>query len=161
MITDLKDIAIHSGNQIFLSPGKYSLHQVISKILSLTGPADVDIITYSISDKSLQSLNTMKNKGQILTLNLILSNLVKKHKFNLCTYASHFVDSLMFCNSHIKIAYIKSDKDDLCVISSANLTENLRYELYYIITSTTIKAELNEVWTTIAGHSEKFTYGNN
>ena len=157
MITDIDEINL-TGDQILISKRKCSLHQVIRKILSLISWANVSIISYSISDIALSNLALMKNDTSIQTLELIFDYSVKKNKFALCVFASKIADKMILSNTHIKLVIIRNHNSRIAVITSANLTENKRSELYHIITNYQTFDSCLEVYNTILSNSERFIY---
>lgn len=157
MIEDINDISL-SGDQILLSKRKCSLYQVIRKILELTGKADVNIISYSVSDIALSNLALMKNKNLINSLELIFDNSVKKNKFRLCVFANKIADEVQLSNTHIKLVIIRNHNSRIAIISSANLTENKRSELHHIITDYRTFDSCLNVYNLISSNSERFNY---
>lgn len=160
MITNLNDIAISSKPQLFVSQKKSSLHHVIDKLITLTGPADVHIVSYSVSDAALRALCTMKTKGAIKSLSFIFDDSVKKHKLSLCVFASNFSKKVMFISTHIKLVCIENEKYKIAVITSANLTENLQSELYEIVGEPELASSCFKLYAALSSNAERFTYVN-
>lgn len=160
MITNINDIAIGGKPQLFVSQKKSSLHHVIDKLITLTGPADVHIVSYSVSDAALRTLCTLKTKGAIKNLSFILDDSVKKHKLSLCVFASNFSEKVMFTSTHIKLVCIENQSHKIAVLTSANLTENLRSELYEIVSDPELISECFKLYTLLSFNAELFTYVN-
>lgn len=158
MITEINDIAISGKPQLFISTKKHSLHHIIDKLLTLTGPADVHIITYSVSDTALRFLCSLKTKGNIKNLNFVFDHSVKKHKFPLCVFASKFADHVVFTSTHIKMVCIENEKHKLSIITSANLTDNMRAELYEIVSDKEMIESCFKLYTALISHTEFFKY---
>jgi hypothetical protein len=157
MITDICDIGLYK-NELLLSNKKYSLHHVIEKLLSISGPANVDVISYSVSDAALSFLCSLKNKGSINELRLLFDRSVKKHKFALCVFAARFADQVMFADTHVKLVTIQNHSHNMAIITSANLNENKRSELFHIISDIVLFSHCQVVFQTLSKNAERFTY---
>lgn len=159
MITELKDITIVPGQSCFVCPGKNtSFHDVIEKIFECTGPAELALASYSVSESSLRVLHRMKSEGLITKLTLLFDRSVRTHKLNLLAFAANFADEIFLDNSHIKLALINNDQYNVAVITTANITENERWEYYLIAATTDLIMESTQMLSYLLTFSEKFIW---
>ena len=135
MMKDLDNIELVPGkSQCFVSATNISLHQVIEKVLGISGKAEVLICSFSIAEDSLRVLHRLKQNGKISRLTLLFDKSVRRHKMDLLGFCHSFADDIYLNESHIKLVLINNQFFNISIITSANLTNNERYE-YYIISN--------------------------
>ena len=97
MITELNDITIVPGKSCLLCPGKNTtFHSVLEKILECTGPAELSMASYSVSEPALRVLHRLKSEGQITKLSFLFDRSVRNNKLDLLAFAAHFADEIFF-----------------------------------------------------------------
>jgi len=159
MITELNDITIVSGKSCFLCPGKNTtFHSVLEKILECTGPAELSMASYSVSEPALRVLHRLKSEGQITKLSFLFDRSVRNNKLDLLAFAAQFADEIFLDNSHIKLALINNDQHNVVVITTANITENERWEYYLIAATSDIVLEVTHMLAYLLNFSEKFIW---
>ena len=120
---------IQAGADIFwVSDGKWSMHELLLSILNLTGPADVYISSYAMSETPARILTQLKNAGDIKTLHCVLDNRVDVRSAGSYQLMLSMSDRLVLVRTHAKVTIIKNDHWHIAVVGSANYTENERYE---------------------------------
>lgn len=115
----------------FPSFGQWSAQHTIEHILSLTGPAEVAITSWAISEKAIRAIVKLQQSGMITSLTGLFDERVKKYAPNGWQMADHSLNiSLGKC--HAKCYIIRNAEWSISIISSANLSENRRTECYVI-----------------------------
>jgi hypothetical protein len=126
------DIELLSGEKgcviPFWSDGSWSLHELLEKLLSLAGPSDIMISSYSISENSIRSIFNICEAGLIRKIRCLFDYRVRKDKIGILLFASNVISEIYLAQCHAKIILIKNDLFTITVITSANLTVNVRYE---------------------------------
>jgi hypothetical protein len=159
MITELNDITIVPGKSCFLCPGKNTtFHSVLEKILECTGPAELSMASYSVSEPALRVLYRLKSEGQITKLSFLFDRSVRNNKLDLLAFAAQFADEIFLDSSHIKLALINNDQHNVVVITTANITENERWEYYLIAATSELVSEAVNMLSYLLNFSEKFTW---
>jgi len=126
---------LKSGNTIpFVHKGKWAVHELLPIFISKLGLIDVRIATFNISEDSLRPLYFMLDKKEINSLKLLLDMNVKRHKLDLLLFAANITPDIRLSSTHMKVMLIENDKIKACVVGSANLNNNPRYEAGYITT---------------------------
>jgi hypothetical protein len=130
MIPELK---LENEWQIYLT-NDTSLHKIIRKILEKTGPARIMFSTFSICDEAICSLKNMKDAGLITELKCVVDFSIRKSRMDLANFLLNISDQVSLCSNHTKIILISNENFNVTLITSANLTENKRYEVGVICT---------------------------
>lgn len=109
--------------------GVWSTHEVITHLLGLTGPAEVWVSTWAISEDAVRALVAMLESGYITSLNCLFDFRVKGFKAAALQLARFNATRLALGQVHAKVTVILNDEYAVRIISSANLTENPRIEV--------------------------------
>lgn len=117
----------------YYSWGNFNLVRVMMHLIKQTGPAHVWMTSYSFSQKSVETINLHKRKGNILSFKVIVDNRVKTMSplpFQM------IMDSFDYrCTSiHAKIALIWNDQWSVTILTSQNATDNPKMERGTIFT---------------------------
>ena len=107
-------------------------HEVLVKLLELTGPADVIIANYSLTEFPMRIISQLKEKKVIRKLSMLLDKTVYRTP-KLRQFAIEISDDIAFIENHAKIILVKSNHMNMIYISSSNLTKNNRYEIGSIV----------------------------
>lgn len=118
----------YSRGCYYFSDGKWSLHDLLEYLLSITGKSVVLISSYSIGEASVREFLRLKESGQITTLKCMLDFSVKSQKSGLLFFASNVADEIRLAANHSKLILIMGVDIQFTVITSANFTDNPRYE---------------------------------
>lgn len=130
MKKELEQITINCDKQTipYYSRHEFSMHQLIAHILEQTGPADVVLSTFSISEAPVRSFYNLSEKGLLKSLSCLFDFMVKKHKIGLLFFANNIVNQIAITKCHAKITLIKNENYSVSIISSANLNINDKIE---------------------------------
>jgi len=118
----------------YFSEGLWSHHELFLYLLGITGPAEVWISTFSISEISIRSFASAIEENLITKMHCIFDHTVKKNKMELLYFANNIVLDAYLVANHAKLILIKNDKWQISVIGSANMTPNPRKEVGVIFT---------------------------
>ena len=117
-----------------LSPGQiepfvhkqdWSVHQVITPLLDLIGPAEVRIMTFNFSEDSLR---TLLMEERITELKLLVDFTVNRNKLDLMLFASEVTSNIRIDSTHAKVLLVHNSTMDFGIVGSANLNLEVRYE---------------------------------
>lgn len=106
----------------------WSMHQLIDYLLHLSGPADVFVSAFSISEPSMRTFLNLADDGLIQNLSFLFDFNIKRHKLGLLYFCSNITPKIYFDRCHAKTVFIINNQVRWCVLSSANLNENNKYE---------------------------------
>ena len=112
----------------YISKGQWSLHELISWLLHITGPADVMVTSFSLSETAIRSFLHLIDAGLIKSLKCLFDISTKKNKFDLLMFAQQVSGKIYLNTNHSKLILIENDQHRVIIQSSANLTVNRRFE---------------------------------
>ena len=136
-LSDKIDRLLHSKDidcLPFFSEREFSSHQLIELLLKHTGPANVRISSFSISEIAMRSLYSLCESGQITSLKCLFDLTVKRHRLGLLFFASNFATEIGLAKNHAKIILIQNHDYSIVVVGSANLNLNDKNEAGIIAT---------------------------
>ena len=111
----------------FWSYGSFSLHELMFYILQQTGPAHINICTWSISQDAIEKIIRKYQKGEILSIRFLLDPRVKVCKAKpLQMLSANFPYKIL--RVHAKVVTIENETWKISVVSSQNATTNPKLE---------------------------------
>ena len=117
----------------YYSDGNFNLIRLIFHILKQTGPAHVFMTTYSISQQSLEKVQSAINKGEMLSIRFLIDNRVKvMSPIPFQMLRQSFVYRCV--SLHAKVALIENDEWKISIVTSQNATDNPKLERGVIFT---------------------------
>jgi hypothetical protein len=123
----------------------WSLHDVLEHLLVFTGPADVCMTSWAISEDPVRKIVSLIHRGAITSFNAIFDERVRQY----CPAAMQLADSqlgkIKLTGIHAKILVITNQNYGISVTSTANATNKKRIEKYVISTHRRI-AEFDRKW---------------
>lgn len=158
-----KDKFIHSSGSIqedfkclepdstvhYINNGQWSLHELLAWCLSITGPADVIVTSFSLSESAIRSFFNLIDTGFIKTLKCLFDVSTRKNKLELLLFAHNVTGKVFLATNHSKIIVISNRDHKVVINSSANLTVNRRYESGLIVTGHDLVESYNDSLTKI------------
>ncbi len=111
----------------------YNMHDVFADLIKLSGPANVKILTYSITEFPLRILSQFHEKGIIKHLDIILDFTISRTP-DLKQFAGQTANRIRYIENHAKLLLIENENWKIIHTGSANFTKNNRFELGTIIT---------------------------
>ena len=112
----------------WVSDNDWSMHELLTGILDITGPADVWISSHALGEKQARVLSSLKDAGMILHLYCVLDSRVDVRTAGSLQMMTSISDILVLIDTHAKVTVIKNTQWQVAVIGSANYTGNRRYE---------------------------------
>lgn len=122
----------HDLDIVGLTHGQFSLLDLIEATLDLTGPADIDIATWSAGLYDVDAARRFQADGRIRRIRFIMDSASQKRgQASTVDIADLFgVDSIRTTRSHAKFAIITNDEWAVAITSSMNLNLNPRVEQF-------------------------------
>ena len=111
----------------FWTKGKWSMHQLIKKLVEVLGNSDVTLCTWAITEEPLRVIHNMKTTGKIKHLIGLFEHKVKS-RGSAFAFAEQFFDEVYLSKCHAKVTIIEGAEKSVSVFCSANLTKNRRIE---------------------------------
>lgn len=111
----------------------YNMHDVFADLIRLSGPAEIKIMTYSVTEFPLRILSQFLDKQIITKLDFLLDFTVSRTP-ELKQFAGYFANRIRFIDTHAKLLLIKNERWHIVHVGSANFTRNNRFEMGTIIT---------------------------
>lgn len=128
----------------FVTEGKWSSHEMLARLLEITGAASVRISTYSMTEDPARMLVNYLHTGQISDLKVITDK-----RFQGQQGAAHQLAIANFpvvlSDVHAKVMVIRNADWNVVVLGSANFTRNKRTESGVVIENRTA-AEFHWNW---------------
>lgn len=118
----------------FWSYGSFSLHELMFYILTLTGPAHINMCTWSISQEAVEQITRKFEKGEILSIRFLLDPRVKVCKVKPLQMLIANFDYVM-TRVHAKVVTLENSEWKISIVSSQNATTNPKLERGMIIIS--------------------------
>ena len=110
------------------------LYDIIEWILKYTGPANVIVLTFSLSEEFIRKIYQLKLSGQIKEITVILDFKAIQKTEKLVRLANNVFDRLIYAKTHAKILLIDGEPKRVCVSGSQNATRGNREESGIITT---------------------------
>lgn len=115
--------------------GEWSIQESVSSILDMTGPADVMLETFNISEEAIRTLFVELENKRIRSLRIIVDQNVRRHKIGTLLFARNITSDIHVTNCHSKVLLVSNEKYRIGIVGSANFNQPLRYEAGVIITN--------------------------
>ncbi|WP_028665932.1 hypothetical protein [Runella zeae] len=129
----------------FVSKGDWSTHELVFWILSQTGPADLYIATWSMTENAARMLIDAKQKGVIRKIFCLFDYRIKVRYPDVNDFVKQHFERTGIDNSHAKVTVIVNDKWAVRILGSSNFTNNPRIEVGTLVVDQQ-KAELHINW---------------
>lgn len=113
----------------YYSSGAFNLIQLCLYILKQTGPAHVFLASYSIAERSIQTLVNHKEAGDILSVRFLVDNRVRTISPKPFDFMLNAFPGCTRCRTlHAKVLLIWNDEWKVDVVCSQNATHNPKLE---------------------------------
>lgn len=115
-----------------LTKGQFSLLDLVREVLTVTGPADVTISTWSTGIKDMESARWLIDNGDMRSLRLLTDRSFPARQPR---YAARLTQlfgpsAIIVSRVHAKIAVIRNERWAVAIRSSMNLNHNPRFEQF-------------------------------
>ncbi len=128
---------------------RIQLFDVIEKILSETGPAEIYISTFSTSEEFLRQIFRLQKKGMITKATMLTDLKASRKTVNLYTFISNVFDNVYLAENHSKVILIRNSKWMVSICTSQNQTRGNRTESGMITTDPRVYLDLQEQFSKI------------
>jgi hypothetical protein len=138
-----------------ITNGQFSLVDVIEHLLSLTGPADVAIATWTMGIYDAEQAYKVVSDKRIRSMRFIVdpSMFSRRKELTSVLVRGFGPDAFRAVNSHAKFATLRGDKLALAVRSSMNLNRNERVESFDVTACDKMTAFyeklVDRIWQTV------------
>lgn len=128
---------------------RIQLFDIIEKILSETGPAEIYISTFSTSEEFLRRIYKLRQKGLITRATMLTDLKASRKTINLYTFISNVFDDVFLAENHSKVILIRNSKWMVSICTSQNQTRGNRTESGMITTDPRIFLDLQSRFSEI------------
>lgn len=143
------------GEEIhYVTGARWSAHNLLHWILQRTGPANIYISTYTISEDAVRLLHTMKEAGTIKEIHALIDKRFDNRNAKAMQFAKENFNSLKLRDCHAKVTVLINDDWHISMVGSANYSNNPRIERGMIICSKEC-AEFDRDWIIKEINNEK------
>ncbi len=129
----------------FACKGHFNLHELVEMLFRFTGPAKYYTTTWAISEKPMRTILQLVQEGYITELNALFDFKTKSHAPKAFQLVENIVSRIKLTHIHAKVKVIVNDAWCISINSSANDTQNSRYEAGVISPSRKI-GEFHRDW---------------
>jgi hypothetical protein len=119
----------------FFSDGAWSMHHLVQYFLEQTGPADLTICTWTLTEEPARILLNLKELGLIKSLTCLFDYRIQDRSPKSFQLIEGLADSIKLTKAHAKVAAIINDDFGVSIVGSANFSRNRRIEAGTIFTS--------------------------
>lgn len=102
--------------------------ELLSFLLNFTGPCEITLTSYSLSDRAVNFLYKQKLLGNITNLKVLVDWRIRQSNASLVQHLRNVCDQFAFDNFHAKIWLFENDAYKICFVSSVNVGHNPRKE---------------------------------
>ena len=132
-ITDILRPLDATPSQAYLSD-VLQVADILAWILEQTGPADVQMTSFSISEEFLRRIFFIERQGQLRSLEIVLDFKATNKTLILWPFIEQTVRHCYLADNHSKIMLVSNPTHQVAVVMSQNLTRGNRYESGFITT---------------------------
>lgn len=144
----------HNRHYHFSTGGQWSMHELMTYLLSITGPADIWKSTWAISEDPVRAIMDLQARKIVRSIKCIFDHKVKEQKSKAYLLAQSNFDHVTLTHCHAKVTVIRNERWSISVSGSANDTRNPRIERGVICTVPEI-AEEDIRWMEAVMNGEK------
>ncbi|WP_290393369.1 MULTISPECIES: hypothetical protein [Muribaculaceae] len=126
-ITDILKPLTNKPFQAYLS-NVLQVADVLKWILDQTGPADVQMTSFSISEEFLRRIFFIKKENLVRSLDIVLDFKATNKTLILWPFIAQTVKNCYLADNHSKLLLVSNEKWKVAVVMSQNLTRGNRYE---------------------------------
>lgn len=142
-ITDILLPLCANGYQAYLS-NALQVADVLKWVLSQTGPADVRMTSFSISEEFLRRIFFIEKEGLVRSLDIVLDFKATNKTLKLWPFIAQTVENCYLADNHSKILLVSNELWKVAVVMSQNLTRGNRYESGFITTDAAVFDNLHQ-----------------
>jgi hypothetical protein len=129
----------------YASAGLWSVHDLLFYLLHQTGPADVWIATWSMTEDSCRMLVQGLEAGLIRSLRLLIDARVIRRNTAAYNFVKNHADQVRITANHAKVTVIENEAWAIAINGSPNYTNNPRIEAG-VVTENRLVARAHKSW---------------
>lgn len=126
-ITDILSPLADTPFQAYLS-NALQVADVLKWILDQTGPADVRMTSFSISEEFLRRIFFIEKENLVRSLDIVLDFKATNKTLILWPFIAQTVQNCYLADNHSKLLLVSNERWKVAVVMSQNLTRGNRYE---------------------------------
>jgi hypothetical protein len=111
-----------------VSAGLWAMHELLFHLLRMSGPARVTLATWSMNETAVRQLVGGLDEGLITELHALLDVRVRVRTPEVLAFLRCQAARVRVTANHAKVLVIENEHWQVAVVSSANMTNNPRYE---------------------------------
>jgi hypothetical protein len=151
---------IRQGDNIFfMNFGRWSAHDLIMYALRYTGPSALHMTVWAISEKAARLLQSAIDSGAIQSIHCILDRRIEIRNARVIATVRNLCTRFAFVDCHAKLFVLKNDRWCLSILTTANLSNNLRIEAGHIYTDPAIGNMIIEMIDKVLTTEKPFEHG--
>jgi len=136
----LKPIACAPVQAYFSSD--FQLYHLLEFILEQTGPSNVLLTTFSVSEEFVRKLVQIKERGLIKSLVVVADHRTSVKALRLTLFTNNIAEKLLLGNNHAKVLLVENAGWKVSIVTSQNQTRGNRIECGMICTLPEIYSSL-------------------
>ena len=117
---------------------------ILKWTLDQTGPADVQMTSFSISEEFLRRIFFIKKDDLVRSLDIVLDFKATNKTLILWPFIAQTVENCYLADNHSKILLVSNEAHKVAVVMSQNLTRGNRYESGFISTDHNVFDRLHD-----------------
>ena len=118
---------------VSFSRNKWSAHEMLAHLLTLSGVAKVWVTSWSITEEPARKLVALRDSGIISHLSCLFGERLRVLAPGAFQLLQNKVDRMALARIHAKVIVIRSEGFGITVIGSANFSKNKRTEAAAVI----------------------------
>lgn len=151
---------VQNQDVYILTFGQFSLIDALVHVLRQTGPAYVDLSTWTAADAHLEKAKALLDSADILRLRMVIDRSFESRQPEYCYHMRKRFgpESIRAIRTHAKFFTVKNEKWSVVARTSMNLNENPRLENIEISTDSSLADFMTEI---VDGIFEEIPEGKN
>lgn len=128
VIKDIIPELINGKSIHFATQGHFHLHELVERILHFTGPAKYYTTTWAISEAPMRKILDLVQSGFITEIHALFDYKTKAHAPKAFHLIEGITSRVALTHIHAKVKVIETEEHCISISSSANDTNNSRWE---------------------------------
>lgn len=129
----------------YASAGLWSVHDLLFHLLRQTGPADVTIATWSMTEESVRMLVQGLESRLLRSMRMLIDARVTRRNASAYAFVKAHADQVRVTACHAKVTIIQNDDWAISINGSPNYTNNPRIESG-VVTESRVVAGKHREW---------------
>lgn len=142
-IKDILSPLAEKEYQAYLS-NALQVADILKWILDQTGPADIKMTSFSISEEFLRRIFFIEKEGLVRSLDIVLDFKATNKTLKLWPFIAQTVKNCYLSDNHSKILLVSNEAWKIAVVMSQNLTRGNRYESGFVSTDPSVFDSLDQ-----------------